>query len=156
MFISKSILILFNSFFIILDLTVSVILWIHIYQLESIKVDLPEAEIESIVATKKCGIVLTSGIVIVISSIGMVGAYRGNANLLITYDVVGLLAIIVLSLGWRNYQTIWPIYISVISTLFTSLIVALIYIKTIKDEPYRIRRELLLVNMASMRESIVY
>lgn len=153
MFISKLTLILLNSSFILLDLTISTLIWLDIYNFPAIKVDLPDVEIESIVATKRCGIILTSVLIITIASIGISGAIRGNTNLLITYDVVGLLAIVVLSLGWRNYQSMPVVYYTVIGAIFTSLIIALLYIKTIKEEPYRIRRELLLVNMAQMRES---
>ena len=146
MFLSKLTLIILNTFFITLDLVVATYLWITIYRLESIRVDLPEAEIESIVSTKKCGIILASGIVITISMLGIVGAARANSNMLITYDVIGLLTILVLLLGWRNYQTIFWIYIAVVCSVLTALLVALFYIRAIKNEPYRIRRQLLLVN----------
>ena len=156
MFLSKLTLITLNSSFIALDLIVSLLIWIDIYRLESIKVDLPEEAIDAIVSTKKCGIILTSGIVITISILGILGALHANSNLLITYDVIGLITILVLLLGWRNYQYMWPIYIGVISAILCSLIVALVYIKTIKDEPYRIRRELLMVNISNMRESVLF
>ena len=153
MFISKLTLIIFNSSFILLDLSISTLLWLDIYRLPWIKVDLPDAELASMVATKKFGIILTTGIILGISSLGILGAVRGNTNMLITYDVIGLFAIIVLGLGWRNYQSMPVVYFSTIGALFISLFIALVLIKTIKDEPYRIRRELMLVNMAHMRES---
>lgn len=148
MFIAKATLVTLNSIFIILDLVVSVLLWLDLARLPGIIVDLPPEQMASILATKRCGILLTNLLVLTISSLGIAGAIKTSSNLLITYDVAGLLTAIVLLLGWRNYDDYLLLYGLVLGAIFTSLIVGLLYIKAIKEEPYRIRRELMMVNMA--------
>lgn len=154
MFLAKATLISLNSSFILLDLLVSTLLWLDLARLPGIVVDLPPETMASILATKRCGILLTSLLVISIASLGLAGALKTNSSLLITYDVAGLLAAIVLLLGWQNYQDYPLLYGLVLGAIFVALIVGLLYIKAIKEEPYRIRRQLMMVNMANMRESI--
>ncbi len=152
MFIAKATLITLNASFIALDLVISTFLWLDITRLPSITTDLPQAVMDDVVTTKKCGILLTSLLVITLCSLGIWGALKTNSGLLITYDVAGLLAALVLLLGWRNYTEEPLLFGLVLAAIVVALLVGLLYIKAIKEEPYRIRRELMMVNLANMRE----
>lgn len=157
LFWSKWTLVALNVSFIFTDIIVSSIIWTNIendYQ-PLVNGTMTPDQFEFMVSTKKFGILLISIIITTLGTLGIVGAIRKNINMILFYDFLTGLTLLLMLFGWRNYQHMLAIYICVLISLATLLILSLIFIKTIKYEPYKIRQQLLL-NSANNRESFIF
>lgn len=162
LYLYKWLLIFINFGFVLLTLIISSIVWTNLndddYRAnlnQSMHSILSEENLEQIVLTRKCGIILIGIIVFTISMIGILGAFSKNITALFFYDfLIGFVFILIL-LGWRNYRPVFEFYLIVLFLLIITFILTLILVKILRFEPIRIRKEMLL-NHVNTRESFIF
>ena len=156
LFISKWSLILINVGFIFTAIIVSSIIWANMSNdFDPTNSTITESVYETMISTRRFGIVLISIIVTLVGTIGITGAIQKNINMILFYDFLTGLTLLLMLFGWRNYQHVFTIYISILLSLITILLLSLVYKKTIKREPYKIRQQLLM-NSCNNRESFIF
>ncbi|KAH9501133.1 hypothetical protein DERF_012000, partial [Dermatophagoides farinae] len=158
LYLSKWSLVILNVIFIVTDIITSSIIWVNLFDdyqpfmnQTSLHIDTDD-DLEELLSTKKFGIILIGILITTVSTIGIFGAVRKNIKTLMIYDAFVGFVLILLLFGWRNYQNIFYWWITVIVSILTALSLSFIYIKTIRNEPMRIRKQLLL-NHVNNRET---
>ena len=161
LYLSKWSLVFLNVLFIVTDIIISSIIWVNLYDdyrpfmnQTSLHIETTE-EFNDLIETKKFGIILIGLIITIVSTIGIFGAIQKNIKTIMVYDASVGFILILLLFGWRNYLNIFYWWITVLLAILLSLILSFIYIKTIRNEPVRIRKQLLL-NHVNTRESFIF